>query len=83
MNKIRSGDEVIAIAGRDKGKRGKVLQRVDDSKLLVEGINLDGFLPVQNLCPTSLRLKLNALLSMTAIGRKPPHANITMPPRTG
>ena len=40
MNKIRSGDEVIAIAGRDKGKRGKVLQRVDDSKLLVEGINL-------------------------------------------
>jgi len=40
MNKIRSGDEVIAIAGRDKGKRGKVLQRVDDSKILVEGINL-------------------------------------------
>ena len=40
MNKIRSGDEVIAIAGRDKGKRGKVMQRVDDSKLLVEGINL-------------------------------------------
>jgi len=40
MNKIRSGDQVIAIAGRDKGKRGKVLQRVDDSKLLIEGINL-------------------------------------------
>jgi large subunit ribosomal protein L24 len=40
MNKIRSGDQVIAIAGRDKGKRGKVLQRVDDDKLLVEGINL-------------------------------------------
>jgi large subunit ribosomal protein L24 len=40
MNKIRSGDEVIAIAGRDKGKRGKVMQRVDDSKLLIEGINL-------------------------------------------
>lgn len=40
MNKIRSGDEVVAIAGRDKGKRGKVMQRVDDSKLLVEGINL-------------------------------------------
>ena len=28
------------IAGRDKGKRGKVAQRIDDSKLLVEGINL-------------------------------------------
>jgi large subunit ribosomal protein L24 len=40
MNKIRSGDQVIAIAGRDKGKRGKVLQRVDDDRLLVEGINL-------------------------------------------
>ena len=40
MNKIRSGDQVIAIAGRDKGKRGKVMQRIDDSKLLIEGINL-------------------------------------------
>ncbi|AOW12099.1 50S ribosomal protein L24 [Hydrogenophaga crassostreae] len=40
MNKIRSGDEVIVIAGRDKGKRGKVAQRVDDSKLLVEGVNV-------------------------------------------
>ena len=40
MNKIRSGDEVIVIAGRDKGKRAKVMQRVDDSKLLVEGVNM-------------------------------------------
>ena len=40
MNKIRSGDEVIVIAGRDKGKRGKVAQRVDDSKLIVEGVNI-------------------------------------------
>ncbi len=39
MNKIRSGDEVIVIAGRDKGRRGKVLQRSDDSHLLVDGIN--------------------------------------------
>ena len=40
MNKIRKGDEVIVIAGRDKGKRGKVLQRSDDSRLVVEGVNL-------------------------------------------
>ncbi len=40
MNKIRKGDEVIVIAGRDKGKRGKVSQRKDESHLLVEGINL-------------------------------------------
>jgi large subunit ribosomal protein L24 len=40
MNKIRSGDEVIVIAGRDKGKRGKVVLRADDSKLLVEGVNI-------------------------------------------
>jgi large subunit ribosomal protein L24 len=40
MNKIRSGDEVIVIAGRDKGKRGKVSLRVDDSKLVVDGVNL-------------------------------------------
>ena len=40
MNKIRKGDEVIVLAGRDKGKRGKVTLRKDDSHLIVEGINL-------------------------------------------
>ncbi|NBV88036.1 MAG: 50S ribosomal protein L24 [Betaproteobacteria bacterium] len=40
MNKIRKGDEVIVIAGRDKGKRGIVLQRVDEQHLIVEGVNL-------------------------------------------
>jgi len=40
MNKIRTGDQVIVIAGRDKGKRGVVSSRKDDSHLLVEGINL-------------------------------------------
>ncbi len=40
MNKIRKGDEVVVIAGRDKGKRGKVSLRKDDSMLLIEGINL-------------------------------------------
>ena len=40
MRKIRKGDEVVVIAGRDKGKRGTVLQRVDDTHLVVEGINL-------------------------------------------
>jgi large subunit ribosomal protein L24 len=40
MNKIRKGDEVIVLAGRDKGKRGKVALRKDDEHLVVEGINL-------------------------------------------
>jgi large subunit ribosomal protein L24 len=39
MNKIRKGDEVIVLAGRDKGKRGKVVLRKDDSHVVVEGIN--------------------------------------------
>ena len=39
MNKIRKGDDVIVIAGKDKGKRGTVLRRIDDEKLVVEGIN--------------------------------------------
>jgi len=39
MEKIRKGDEVIVIAGRDKGRRGSVLSRVGDSKFLVEGVN--------------------------------------------
>ncbi|GAA3986465.1 50S ribosomal protein L24 [Comamonas faecalis] len=39
MNKIRKGDEIIVIAGRDKGKRGTVLLRKDDTHLVIEGIN--------------------------------------------
>jgi len=40
MNKIRKGDEVIVLAGRDKGKRGTVVLRKDDEHVVVEGINL-------------------------------------------
>ena len=39
MNKIRKGDNVIVITGKDKGKRGVVLSRVDEAHRLVEGIN--------------------------------------------
>jgi large subunit ribosomal protein L24 len=39
MNKIRKGDDVVVIAGKDKGKRGTVLGRLDDEHLVVEGIN--------------------------------------------
>ncbi|MGE0313211.1 MAG: 50S ribosomal protein L24 [Lautropia sp.] len=39
MDKIRKGDEVVVIAGRDKGKRGSVTARVDERRLLVDGIN--------------------------------------------
>jgi large subunit ribosomal protein L24 len=38
MRKIRKGDEVIVLTGKDKGKRGTVL-RVLDEKLVVEGVN--------------------------------------------
>ncbi len=40
MQKIRKGDEVIVIAGRDKGKRGTVTSRIDDRHLLVDGVNV-------------------------------------------
>jgi large subunit ribosomal protein L24 len=41
MNKIKKGDEVIVITGKDKGKRGTVLSLVDaGERLLVEGINM-------------------------------------------
>ena len=40
MNKIRKGDQVVVITGKDKGKRGTVLKAAsEDSRLLVEGIN--------------------------------------------
>jgi large subunit ribosomal protein L24 len=40
MNKIRKGDQVIILTGRDKGKRGAVLQRVDEARIIVEGVNV-------------------------------------------
>jgi len=40
MDRIRKGDEVVVIAGRDKGKRGTVLARVSERKVTVEGINV-------------------------------------------
>ena len=39
MERIRKGDNVVVIAGRDKGKRGTVLRRVDAEHVVVEGVN--------------------------------------------
>jgi large subunit ribosomal protein L24 len=39
MNKIRKGDQVIVLTGRDKGKRGTVAARVDEDHVLVDGVN--------------------------------------------
>jgi len=39
MQKIRKGDDVIIIAGKDKGKRGAVLRTVGEDRVLVQGIN--------------------------------------------
>ena len=40
MQKIRRDDEIIVIAGKDKGKRGKVLKVLADNRLVVGGLNL-------------------------------------------
>jgi large subunit ribosomal protein L24 len=39
MRRIKKGDEIIVISGRDKGKRGTVLRRVDAEHVVVEGVN--------------------------------------------
>jgi large subunit ribosomal protein L24 len=40
MNKIRTGDEVVVLTGRDKGKRGKVSDRHSETHVIVDGINM-------------------------------------------
>ena len=40
MNKIRKGDQVVVLTGSDKGKRGTVIRRVDDERIVVEGVNV-------------------------------------------
>jgi len=39
MRKIRKGDDVVVLTGKDKGRRGTVLRVVDDARLVVEGVN--------------------------------------------
>jgi large subunit ribosomal protein L24 len=39
MQRIRKGDEVVVLSGRDKGKRGTVVRRMDADYLVVEGVN--------------------------------------------
>lgn len=39
MDKIRKGDSVVVLAGKDKGKRGSVASRVDADRVVVEGVN--------------------------------------------
>ena len=41
MLKIKSEDEVIILAGKDKGKRGKVRKVLDDNRVIVSGINMN------------------------------------------
>jgi large subunit ribosomal protein L24 len=40
MRKIKKGDEVIVIAGKTKGERGKITKLVGDNRVIVEGVNL-------------------------------------------
>ena len=40
MQRIIKGDQVVVIAGRDRGTKGTVLSRVDDRHIIVEGVNV-------------------------------------------
>jgi len=40
MNKIRKGDEVVVITGREKGRRGTVIKVLPNERVLVENVNM-------------------------------------------
>jgi len=40
MNKIKKGDQVIVLTGRDKGKTGEILQILEDGRALVNDVQL-------------------------------------------
>ena len=40
MNKLKKGDEVIVLTGKDKGKRGAIAQVVSDDRVLIDGVNV-------------------------------------------
>jgi large subunit ribosomal protein L24 len=40
VNKIRKGDQVVVLSGRDKGRKGAVLEVLADGNVVVEGVNM-------------------------------------------
>ena len=40
MKKIKKGDDVVVLAGKNKGKRGNVLRVLDNGRVMVDGINI-------------------------------------------
>jgi large subunit ribosomal protein L24 len=40
MDRLKKGDQVVVITGKDRGKQGEVLKRGEDGKFLVQGINI-------------------------------------------
>ena len=40
MSKLRKGDDVVVLSGRDKGKRGTVLQIIENKRILVDNVNV-------------------------------------------
>lgn len=40
MNRIKKGDEVVVLTGKDKGRRGNVIRLMDDNRVLVENVNM-------------------------------------------
>ena len=40
MNKLKTGDEVIITAGKDKGRKGKLLKILDNNRVIVENLNM-------------------------------------------
>ena len=40
MSTLRKGDDVVVLSGRDKGKRGTVLQIIENSRILVDNVNV-------------------------------------------
>lgn len=40
MKKLKRNDEVIVIAGKDKGKRGKILRVLENDRVIVSGVNM-------------------------------------------
>ena len=40
MNKLRTGDDVVVITGKDKGRRGQIVKVMDNGKVVVQGVNM-------------------------------------------
>ena len=76
MKKFKKGDDVVVLAGRDKGKRGTILRVLDDKRALVDSVNVvkKHTRPNPNKCETGGIIEKESPIRLSNLGMYNPNS---------